>query len=201
MKLSFNHAEGVFSKSGNCLLEVDCIREHETTKYMFENGWLPFKDDKWYQCQSSRLKLSRITSQRRKELSKIDFSFSIDKKDLIDRSRIFGCFKEEWLEFYLSLPNYTFYMDDAAMGVVNFFDDQIFYTTFVWDKNKDANSYGTLSYYHLIEKFKNDYEYVYISEFYEDFSYKQNLQGFEFWNGSEWKREKKYTRLSKKSNV
>ena len=99
MKLSFNHAEGVFSKSGNCLLEVDCIREHETTKYMFENGWLPFKDDKWYQCQSSRLKLSRITSQRRKELSKIDFSFSIDKKDLIDRSRIFGCFKEEWFEY------------------------------------------------------------------------------------------------------
>jgi hypothetical protein len=57
------------------------------------------------------------------------------------------------------------------------------------------------SYYHLIEKFRNDYEYVYISEFYEDFSYKQNLQGFEFWNGSEWKREKKYTCLSKKSNV
>ena len=65
-------------------------------------------------------------------------------------------------------------------------------TSFVWDKNKKENSYGTLSYYHLVEKFRNDYEYMYISEFYEKFSYKQNLSGFEFWNGLEWEKEKKY---------
>lgn len=194
MRLIFNHAEGTFSKSGSCLLEVECYREQETTKYMFENGWLPFKDNKWYQCQSSRLKLSPISSRRKKELSKIDFSFVGDSKDLIDRSKSFGCFNEDWLRFYSTIPNYTFYMDDAAMGIVNFYDDQIFYTTFVWDKDKNLNSYGTLSYYHLIEKFRNEYEYMYISEFYEDFSYKQNLQGFEFWDGLAWRQEKKYVR-------
>jgi len=192
MRLIFNHAEGKFSKSGNCLLEVECYREQETAKYMFENGWLPFKDDKWYQCQSSRLKLSPISTRRKKELSKINFSLVGDSQDLINRSKRFGCFNESWLNFYSSLPNYTFYMDDAAVGIVNFYDDQIFYTTFVWDKNKNINSYGTLSYYHLIDKFKSDYEYMYISEFYEDFSYKQNLQGFEFWNGVSWKSDTLY---------
>jgi len=191
MKIIFNHNEGLFSESGNCLLEVECFKEEETTKYMFENGWLPFKDNKWYQCRSSRLKLFDITPKRKKELSKINFLSSGNKRNLIDRAKSFGCFREDWLEFFLSLPNYTFYMDNAAMGVVNFFDNQIFYTTFVWDKNKDANSYGTLSYYHLIEKFKGDYEYMYISEFYQQFSYKQNLQGFEFWDGSVWNQEGK----------
>jgi hypothetical protein len=192
MKLIFNHTEGIFSKSGSCLLEVECYREQETAKYMFENGWLPFKEDKWYQCQSSRLLLSPISSRRKRELSKIKFSPTGDSINLIDRAKIFNCFNEEWLEFYSSLPNYTFYIDDAAMGIVNFYEDQIFYTSFVWDKNKKENSYGTLSYYHLVEKFRNDYEYMYISEFYEKFSYKQNLSGFEFWNGLEWKKEKKY---------
>ena len=80
-------------------------------------------------------------------------------------------------------------MDDAAFGIVNFFEDQIFYTTLAWDKNKKENSYGTLSYYHLIEKFRKDYEYMYISEYYEPFSYKKNLQGFQFWNGKIWKED------------
>jgi hypothetical protein len=186
MKLIFNHREGIFSKSGNCLLEVESYRENETAEYMFENGWLPFENDIWYQCKSSRLLLSPISSRRNKELSKIEFSLKGNKTDLIEKSRSFGCFVEKWLEFYSSLPNYTFFMDDAAMGVVNFYENQIFYTTFVWDKNKNKNSYGTLSYYHLIEKFRNDYKYMYISEYYEQFSYKSTLQGFEYWDGNKW---------------
>jgi len=160
MKLIFNHKEGLFSQSGSCLLEVECYRDTETIEYMFENSWLPFKDNKWYQCKSSRLLLSPISSRRKKELSKIKFSTDGDKKSLIEKSKVFGCFNEEWLNFYFSLPNYTFFMDDAAMGIVNFYEDQIFYTTFVWDKTKNQNSYGTLSYYHLVEKFKNNYKYI-----------------------------------------
>lgn len=192
MIVTFDHSEGTFSKSGNCLLEVYCTPETEPAKYMFENGWLPWTDNRWYQCQSSRLILSPVSSRRRNELSKIKITQSGDFEGLISRASEFRCFNEKWLRFYASLPHYTFFMDDAAFGIVNFYEDQIFYTTLVWDKHIDLHSYGTLSYYHIIEKFRDQYEYLYTSEYYEDFAYKQNIQGFQYWDGKHWKSEKKY---------
>lgn len=186
MKLIFNHDEGVMTPAGNCLLEIECLRENETSQFMFENGWLPYLNDRWYQCRSSRLKLAPISSRRKRELSKITFLESGDADDIITRAKKFGKFREDWARFYMSLPNYTFYMDNVAMGILNFFDDQIFYTTLVWDRDHTTNSYGTLSYYHLIDKFKGDYEYMYISEYYDEFAYKQSLPGFEYWSGSKW---------------
>lgn len=186
MKLIFNHSEGLFTESGCSLLEVECLKEDESIKYMFENGWLPFKDNKWYQSRSSRLKLSPISNRRKKELSKINFSTKGNYEEIILKAKPFGCFNEDWLKFYNSIPNYTFFMDDVAFGIVNYYDEQLFYTSFVWDKNQNKNSYGTLSYYHLIEKFRNEYEYIYISEFYEKFNYKQTLQGFQYWDGQFW---------------
>ena len=35
-------------------------------------------------------------------------------------------------------------------------------------------------------KFKNDYEHLYITEFYEHLQYKQQLPNFEFWDGKHW---------------
>ena len=189
MKLIFNHNEGSYvEETGACLMEVDCLKENETSKFMFENGWIPYIEENiWYQCKSARLKLSPISKRRKKELSKINFYEKGDFEEITERARPFGCFDQKWLDYFkIKEPNYKFFMDDAAFGIVNFFDDQIIYTNLVWDKNKVLNSYGTLSYYHLIEKFRNDYEYMYITEYYEIFSYKENLQGFEFWDGKKW---------------
>lgn len=191
MKILFNHKEGIVSESGNCLLEVESYREDESARYMFENGWIPLQD-KWYQCQSARLKLSDISSRRKKDLSKIDIKESGDCKSIIEKAKEFGKFNEDWLNSYSLISNYTFYMDDAAFGIVNFYDNQIFYSTFVWDKSKNNHSYGTLAFYHLIDKFKKDYEYLYLAEYYEEYSYKQNLQGFEYWNGANWISNFKY---------
>jgi hypothetical protein len=186
MKIIFNHDVGVLSGNDNCLLEVECYREHESIKFMFENGWLPYKNDIWYQCRSSRLKLTEISTRRKKELSKINVSTKGNLQKIIENSKPFGCFNEELLKFYLSLPNYTFFMDDVAVGVVNFFDSEIFFSSFVWDKNYKKNSYGTLSYYYLIDMFKKTYNYIYISEFYPKYEYKKKLPGFQYWNGKTW---------------
>ena len=51
---------------------------------------------------------------------------------------------------------------------------------------KNKNSYGTLSFYYLIEKYKEKYKYLYIADYFDCFSYKKNLQGFEYWNGEKW---------------
>ena len=184
MKIRFNHEGGIYANN-QCLLEVEAEVEEESASFMFENGWLPFQSS-WYQSRSSRLRLGDISSRRKRELSKISFSEVGDTRELMNRSSEFGCFKEDWVLHYLSLPCYVFYMDDAAFGVVNFVEDQIFYTSLVWDKRKNENSYGTLSYYHLIEKFKDTHRFLYISEYYEKFSYKSTLPGFEYWNGARW---------------
>lgn len=184
MKIKFNHSGGIFSNE-QCLMEVEAKREGESVKFMFENGWLPF-DDTWYQCKSSRLKLGQISSRRKRELSKISFTETGDLIELMNRARKFGCFVEDWVLHFSKEPNYTFFMDDAAAGIVNFFEDQIFYTSLIWDKDKCDHSYGTLSYYHLIDKFWSTHEYMYISEYYLQFKYKQNLPGFQFWRGVEW---------------
>ena len=65
-----------------------------------------------------------------KELSKINVSTKGNLQKIIENSKPFGCFNEELLKFYLSLPNYTFFMDDVAVGVVNFFDSEIFFSSF-----------------------------------------------------------------------
>ena len=184
MKIRFNHEGGVYANN-QCLLEVEADTEGETAAFMFKNGWLPFRGS-WYQCRSSRLELGSISNRRKRELSKITFSESGDTNRLLRQSSEFGCFKEDWVLHYLGLPHYTFYMDDAAFGVVNFFEDQIFYTSLVWDKRKNEHSYGMLSYYHLIDKFKDTHKFLYISEYYESFNYKSRLPGFQYWNGSCW---------------
>ena len=57
----------------------------------------------------------------------------------------------------------------------------------IWDESNKNHSYGILSYYYLINKFYNEgLKYIYISEFYEQFSYKHKLPGFEYWTGTNW---------------
>ena len=186
MKIIFNHDKGLFTNEGESLLEVYAITDSETPKNMFENGWLPFRD-KWYQTKSSRLKLSEISNRRKKELSKIKVSNEGDLNLIVQKSLKYGKFESEYLDEYLELPHYKFFFDDCFCGIVNLVENIPYYTFMIWDESNKNHSYGTLSYYYLIEKyFKENLDYIYISEFYEQFSYKQNLPGFEFWTGTKW---------------
>lgn len=186
MKITFDHSKGVFTETGDSLLEVFATAENETSKEMFESGWLPFRD-KWYQTRSSRLELREISKRRKKELSKIKITTDGDISLIVKKSEKYHKFDTEYLDEYLELPHFKFFFDDCFCGVVNLVDGIPYYTFMIWDESDKKHSYGTLSYYYLIDKFYNEkLDYIYISEFYEQFSYKNTLQGFEFWDGKKW---------------
>lgn len=182
----FDHSKGVFTETGESLLEVFATTENETAKDMFELGWLPFRNV-WFQTRSSRLKLEEISKRRKKELSKITISTEGNVDLIVKKSEKFHKFDAKYLTEYLELPHFKFFFDDCFMGVVNLVDGIPYYTFMIWDESDRKHSYGTLSYYYLIDKFYNEgIDYMYISEFYDQFSYKKTLQGFEFWTGVEW---------------
>lgn len=186
MKIIYNHNNGFFTQTGESLLEVYAITDKETSKDMFENGWLPFRE-KWYQTKSSRLKLNDISNRRKRELSKIKISDQGDLNSIVKRALKFGKFEVEYLDEYLELPHYKFFFDDCFCGIVNLVDNIPYYTFMIWDESNKNHSYGTLSYYYLIEKyFKENLDYIYISEYYEQFSYKKKLPNFEYWDGTKW---------------
>lgn len=186
MKVKFDHTHGMWVEDAS-LLEVEAIREWESHRWMFENGWLPFKG-KWYQTRSSRLKTGEISSKRKKMLSSMKITSYGHASDYIQNAQGNGKFSLKEYEYFMSLENSgCFFMDDALMGVYNIFDDQLFYSVMAYDESKDGKkSYGTHSFYYLIDKFKDKFEYLYIAEYYPIFEYKSKLQGFECWDGQKW---------------
>lgn len=164
-----------------CLTEAFAEIENESYQQMFETGWLPHFDG-WYQCRSCRLLLQPISSRRQKELQKIKLEEKPNTQFFLDIANT----QRASLEYFLSLPHNVFSMDDALLAVVNFFDDIAFFSTMIYDKNRTTNSCGTLSYYYLIERYRDTHKYLYISTFYDDFAYKSKFPGFEFWNGTKW---------------
>jgi arginyl-tRNA--protein-N-Asp/Glu arginylyltransferase len=71
-------------------------------------------------------------------------------------------------------------------------------TLFVWDYSNPETKLGTCSLQHEIAWAKSQgYEYVYLGPGYQRSSlYKADIQGFEWWTGSEWSKDTKlYTSL------
>lgn len=186
MKVRFDHTYGVWVENAS-LLEVVAEREWESHKFMFENGWLPYRGE-WYQTRSSRVKTGEISKKRKKTLQSIEISDAGDIEKFIKQAEGNGKFILEEFEYFIENHDpIVFFMDDALLGVCNRFDDQIMYSVMAYDKAKNGSkSYGTNSFYYLIDRFKDDYEYIYISEYYPEFEYKSDLQGFEYWDGSGW---------------
>jgi hypothetical protein len=182
MKIRFSHENGLFvDDKDSVLLEAFAEIENESYQHMFENGWLPHFNG-WYQCRSCRLKLGSISARRKRELKQVNISEPQNIDRYVENA---GKFKNE-LVYFLAQKNYLFTMDDSLLGVVNFYDNVLFYSTMIYDRRLTTNSCGTLSYYYLIEKFVNDFDYMYISNYYPIFEYKKDLPGFEYWTGKEW---------------
>jgi len=176
MKLLINHKNSIFDGS-KPLIHLEAVKEDETAKYMFENGWVPY-GDVWYQTMSSRLKFGNISNSRKKQLKNINVSYTTNNDNIIVPNDISNYNNSKYLDFFF---------DDIFWGRINFYEDQIFYSTM--NKIYDKKSYGTLSFYYLLEKYKNNYEYLYIADYYEQFKYKSKLPNFQFWNGSNWIKE------------
>jgi hypothetical protein len=177
MKLKFDHRHSIFSADGNPLIYLEAYQEEETEKDMFENGWIPYYD-RWYQTRSARLKLKSISKERQSLLSKIKISDFTSNLNII---------KPNDIEAYSTSNFIDFFFDDIFWGRVNIYGDQILYS--VMNNAKSKKSYGTISFYYLIDRFKNEYEYLYIADYYQQFEYKKSLPGFEYWNGLLWTNE------------
>jgi len=177
MKLIFDHSRSIFQEKVP-LIFLEAEREEESAKFMFENGWVPYYYDgyeTWYQTCSSRLKISEISKRRKKELDKIKISASTNNLDIKS---------PDYLELY-SLGNFEdFYFDDVFWGRVLYIEDQVMFA--VMNITRSEKSYGTLSYYYLLQKFLGKYEFLYTTDFFEIFKYKKNLPGFQYWTGEKW---------------
>jgi len=182
MKLIIDHSYSVFHNN-KVLILLESQRENESTEYMFENGWIPYyhhKEEWWYQSKSSRLKIQPISKRRKKELQNLKISDKTSNTEIEIPSDI---------EYY-NFGNYEdFYFDDLFWGRFHFFENQIIYS--IMNKTKSKKSYGTLSYYYLLDKFFGKFDYLYITDYFEEFSYKENLPNFEYWDGKKW--VKKYS--------
>ena len=182
MKIKFSHDNGLFvDEKDIILLEAFAEIENESYQFMFENGWLPHFNG-WYQCRSCRLELQQISTRRKREIKQIKIVETKNAEKYIESA---GKFRND-LVYFLAQKNYLFTMDDALLGVVNFYDDVLFYSTMIYDKTLTKNSCGTLSYYYLIDKFLGEYKHIYISNYYPIFEYKKDLPGFEYWTGKDW---------------
>lgn len=181
MKIRFWHDAGEYNHDYDSpMVYVTAVRENESCKYMFENGWLPYghKDDLWYQCRSSRIKNISISKNKKSQLSRIKISEEGDYKKIIDMPT-------NWDMIAYSKSDYvdTFF-DDKLWVRINFYEDQVLLS--LMNKTRFKKHYGVLAHYYFMEKFKNDYEYLYVTEFYEHLEYKQQLPNFEFWDGKDW---------------
>jgi hypothetical protein len=174
MKLKFNHSHSIFSSDGNPLIYLEAYKENESERYMFENGWIPYYD-RWYQTRSARLKTQSISDKRRTVLKSINISDVCTNKEILIPNDIDAYSSSEFIDFFF---------DDVFWGRVNIYGDQILYS--VMNNVKSKKSYGTISFYYLIDRFKNDYEHLYISDFFPQFEYKKSLSGFEYWDGNAW---------------
>lgn len=173
MKLIFNHSFSIYDGK-NPLIYLEAETENESAKYMFENGWVPHKD-RWYQTKSARLKTAPISAKRKYSIRSLNISETTSNRNIqrpID------------IENYENGNYLDFFFDDIFWGRVNFYEDQILYS--VMNNVVDKKSYGTLSFYYLIDKFQNQYEYIYITDYFDCFDYKKKLSGFEYWNGFAW---------------
>ena len=178
MKLIFDHSLSIYNVQ-NPLIYLEAKIESESAKSMFESGWIVYYKDNqeyWYQTQSSRLKIQEISSKRKNQLSKIKISGHTENKQIESPSdlRLYNHGKFE-----------DFFLDDVFWGRITYVEDQVLFS--VMNEIKSKKSYGTLSFYYLLKKLINDYEYLYIADYFDIFNYKNKLQGFEYWNGITWK--------------
>lgn len=195
MKIKFWHDIGDYNHEYDApTVYVTAERENESCKYMLENGWMPYgdKDDTWHQCRSSRIKNVSISKNRKSQLSRIKISEHGDYTKLKNLPHLWD------IAAYSRGDYFDTYFDDKLWVRINFYEDQVLLS--LMNKTRFRKHYGVLAHHYFMEKFKNDYEYLYITEFYPHLQYKCQLPNFEYWDGNNWIVFSKLSRFHFESN-
>ena len=181
-------------------LDVENLNESEA----LENGWL-IGEDKWYQCRSVRINISKYLEKTKKPKlpSTVEFQWfyqnQLDEKNHNDIIDVFKQFKEQkGFE-----AKYNIASDSSRSNWLIVYDNKIpvAFTKFImyntgiesqftaWNYHNPKLSLGKNIVWYEIQcaiQFSNN-EYLYIGQGYEKGSiYKSNFAGFEWWNGEQW---------------
>lgn len=216
MKIYFDHINGFGKISNQDLIYTEIFGYPEINDDfddLLENGWLPW-NNYWFQARSTRYNLSLIDFHKKtkKIAKKIEYKLGKPSNEDIDRISKAYQSKKNFISKHvfdneLMLENSIQYFHESKL--IGFVCYKLFKRSFVgvqfaWDYEKPQLSLGTIS--TLIETTlakKSGCIYYYMMGGYEECSvYKSELDGFEWWTGKEWSKDKKlYVNLCRKDSA
>ena len=188
MKTQISHVNGKYDlETGSALCEVFCTTDDESYVKMFESGWQPIGDNKWYQSKSSRLKISSISGNRRRKLKKLKISNDGDYKQILENVKhLYPSVISIEVEKALSVKHEIYYFNDVVFSILNWYDDIPYIPVLLGGRLDRSGITPNVHYYFLDKLVGHSYPYLYISEWYEQFHYKAELPNFEWWDGENW---------------
>lgn len=202
MKLYFNHFWGSQERADLCITECTADFEKSEEKHALETGWLYHKG-KWYQSRSTRINLNQYTCSRKHSTS-ITHEWISDIEPYRDRMR-------EIYHHYLNSRNLKdsfdpfddvtknniwllVFCDSILCGFSKIMLHENGMESIIspWHSDYRKYSIGWYIIHMECEKAKsNNLDFIYIGPGYEKGSiYKSNINGFEWWTGNEWSKNK-----------
>jgi hypothetical protein len=164
-------------------------------------GWLlTSKNNKeyWYQSRSTRTKLSDTTYSKLENALVLNEPYPLSAMDKIydkfcDRKGFKKYFELDLiLERDLIMGYYNGAILTAWSKLRHYSTESVESVFFAWDYSNSESYLGLASLRHEIAQAKDTgYEYFYMGSGYEKNSiYKSDVDGFEWWTGSEWSKDK-----------
>jgi len=200
LKTTYEHFYGSQERHSLELVKLSLDTTDLDEKEALDNGWL-LSANKWYPCRSVRLEVTKFNTE--------DLPFQTEIEE-IRPSCVFSIYKD-YIEYkgFRSLDSDFLYEDDRTRWLI--LSDQgvpVAFTKFqlyagglesqfnAWNYHKPRLSIGkrmlSLEIAHAREL---GLDYLYIGAGYETGGiYKAELQGFQWWTGSEWSTDKEYYR-------
>ena len=201
MKITYDHFFGQQEKNNIQLYHANLLCEPHEEAQALANGWLLYNDG-WYQSRSTRIVLNDWKHQQavynyqlkfvdtpNEEYKKVWDRYLYEKKfePLYDPFVLSE--RDAWMEYYWrgcafpdNLRGFTKFTKYSG-GLESQFNAYIIHVQ--WE-------FGTEMLHHEVEYAKSiGLEHLYIGSGYEKSSiYKAHLNGFEWWTGAEWSRDK-----------
>ena len=229
MKITFAHKFGAQEKTHieHYTATLIDVRDDETDDALSQ-GWLTDLnsngDYHWYQCRSTRCNLNKFSSEsnfidvgEREYINENGMFYAMNPSldnDTTEKiynqyckykgfSDLFHPEVTNWLDCDYKMVYYDNH-NPIAWSKMRMYTEYAMETVlFVWDYTNPKLRVGINSLIHELHWAKgNNFKYVYMGPGYENGSiYKANIDGFEWWTGSEWSTNTvEYIRLCKRDS-